>query len=493
MPILAEPVRRNAVSTAPVVVPMATLGALLAVFGPDPLLILLGVAVLISGIKLLSRPGESPILLFIFAYQWIQVNGKTVQAYLTGRSVEDLASYGGDVGLAILLANVALLALAAGLRWGAGPWNAAPAQLARLQVAELPMRFWLLLYGACWALSFLAISGAWAVAGLTQPLLALAALRWSGFFALTYAAFARRRYWHYWWLIFGAEFLLGVGGFFAGFSSSIFYAMFGLSAALAPFTLRRATPMLILTTVLVFSALAWTAVKGEYRSYVSGGEHNQSVKVGQAERLSQLASMVAQLDASTLLETTEQMMDRVAYVDFLARVVAVVPDVLPHEQGALWGDALLRVITPRLFFSDKTAVHDSDRTNYYTGLSMATHEQGTSISVGYVGESYIDFGVPLMFLPIIALGFVMGRFYRWLHSSFRTPGIWGMELASVALMPAAAFETSISKMLAAVGVSMLMTWVAARFILPRLFSWLQRKVNRRHNFSRHDSCQATIR
>lgn len=296
---------------------------------------------------------------------------------------------------------------------------------------------------------------------------------------LTYAAFARRRHWKLWWLVFGAEFLLSVGGFFSGFQSVIFYAMFGLVAALVPLTLRRLGPLLLLASLLVVSALVWTAVKTEYRGFVSGGTQAQIVVVERSERLTRLGDMVTNLESGALIGTLDTLAERVAYVDFFARVIQVVPEAIPHEQGALWGDALSRVFMPRLLFPDKPAVHDSLRTNYYTGLGVATHAQGTSISLGYLAESYIDFGVPLMFLPVLILGYAMGRFYRWLHTSPRTVGIWGMALAVVALWPAMAFETSITKMLVALAMNMLMAWALARFALPVLIPWLMGRYLRR--------------
>ena len=476
---LPESAGRYRVPPPPGLAPVLLLAALLSLLGPDPVLALVGLASLGGVTWLLWRPGEAPILLFLVVYQWLQVNAKTVHGYLLGVGVEALPSYGGDLALAILLGNAALVVLALGLRWGAGFWRPAAALAARQQVGGVPMRVWLQLYGIGWAISLIATAMAWVVPGLTQPLLALAALRWATFFTLTFAAFSRRRYWGPWWLMFGAEFLLSVGGFFAGFNTAIFYALFGLTAALYPFTMRRVLPLLALLALLGFSALAWTAVKGEYRGFVSGGEANQGVVVGRSERLAKLGGLVTSLEPGTLADTLDKLAERLAYVDFFARVMLVVPDYKPHAQGAIWGDALLRAFTPRLLFPGKSAVHDSVRTNEYTGLGVATHEQGTSISVGYTAESYIDFGVPLMFLPILALGWGLGRFYRWLHTSPRSLGIWGMALAAVALFPAAAFETSATKMLVALAVSMLAAWAIVRFALPVLLPWLMARYLRR--------------
>ena len=45
-------------------------------------------------------------------------------------------------------------------------------------------------------------------------------------------------------------------------------------------------------------------------------------------------------------------------------------------------------------------------------MTVAGVEQGTSIGIGYMAESYVDFGPVLMFLPILLLGVFYGLIYR---------------------------------------------------------------------------------
>lgn len=459
--------------------PIALLGMPIALLAPDPELAAGGIAILMAFFALLWRPGESPILLFIVVYQWVQVNAKTFYGALIGVKVASQPSYGGDVVLAIILGNAAVLSLALGLRFGCGQWRPGTRELGFQQSSSIPMKVWLQLYWLAWIVSAVASTVAWIVPGLTQVLLAFSGLRWAALFILTYAAFARRTAWRLWWLVFGAEFLLTVGGFFAGFAAAIFYALFALVAVLYPFRLRRSYPLILVILLLFTSALAWTAVKSEYRAYVSSGSGAQIVLVDRQERLLMLGRMVALLEPAEILESFEQLMARIAYVDFFARVMEVVPALKPHEGGRLWGDALVRPLMPRLLFPSKTVVNDSIRTNEYTGLGVATQEQGTSISIGYVAEAYIDFGVPLMFLPILALGWGIGRFYRWLNENQRFRGVWSMALGTLALFPAIYFESSITKLMPALAVSMLTVFAVARFGLPRLLSWLMGRYLRR--------------
>jgi hypothetical protein len=81
-------------------------------------------------------------------------------------------------------------------------------------------------------------------------------------------------------------------------------------------------------------------------------------------------------------------------------------------------------LTPRIFFPDKAALpSDSDMVRKYSGIYVAGNETGTSIAFGYAAESYLDFGVPWMFLPVLIFGIVMGALYAWF---LRT--IWHREL-----------------------------------------------------------------
>ena len=51
---------------------------------------------------------------------------------------------------------------------------------------------------------------------------------------------------------------------------------------------------------------------------------------------------------------------------------------------------------------------DSEMVRKYSGVHGCGRETGTSIAFGYAAESYIDFGLPWMFLPVFVFGVLMG-------------------------------------------------------------------------------------
>ena len=74
--------------------------------------------------------------------------------------------------------------------------------------------------------------------------------------------------------------------------------------------------------------------------------------------------------------------------------------------------AITHVITPRFLFPDKKVLDDSARARRFTGIRLSGMEEGTSIGIGYMAESYADFGNLGMFFPIYLLGLFLGRIYQ---------------------------------------------------------------------------------
>src|SRR5437762_6433467 len=64
---------------------------------------------------------------------------------------------------------------------------------------------------------------------------------------------------------------------------------------------------------------------------------------------------------------------------------------------------------PRLFFPDKPyIISDSEMVRKYSGVMVAGEEKNTDIAFGYAAESYIDFGVPGMFVPMFLWSLFIG-------------------------------------------------------------------------------------
>jgi hypothetical protein len=77
--------------------------------------------------------------------------------------------------------------------------------------------------------------------------------------------------------------------------------------------------------------------------------------------------------------------------------------------------ALQHVMTPRILVPDKQDVEsDSLQVRRFAGIYVAGPEQNTTISFGYAIQSYIDYGIPAMFVPVLLFAIIMGAAYRFL-------------------------------------------------------------------------------
>ena len=138
--------------------------------------------------------------------------------------------------------------------------------------------------------------------------------------------------------------------------------------------------------------------------------------VSPAERYGFLVDRSLMLEAADLSRGLESGVERLGYLEYFARSIQTVPSQIPHQEGRLWLEAMAHLVTPRFLFPEKREINDSDRTNAFCGVRVADADQGTSISIGYAGESYIDFGPVLMFVPILLLGMFWGWGYRWMSN-----------------------------------------------------------------------------
>lgn len=480
------PFSNQAVTVAPkihvvfwVVIAACLLFAALATTNP---LVSCGVIIAFAlGVMLLWPVDPSRMLLFVFAYHWLQASIKVFQADFQVVPLEELSIFGGQVDTATWLSLAAVVVIALGMRVAV-----ATRAGRRVSVAALPdyltsvtPKFWFRVYLFSLLISLIAGEAAALVPGLSQPLLALSWIKWAGFWIFAYFTFLRpdRRI-DLFAMAFAIEMILGVGGFFSDFKTAFFVSFIAMLASNSRVTPVRGLVAVCALSLLIYMSLIWTAVKIDYRFFVGGGSNTQTVEVGYQERIRFLQELVSKLENQDMSEAVDAALARVSYVEFFGSVLDFVPSRVPHENGAIWLDAALRPLTPRLFFTEKSVIEDSIRTSNFTGLTLAGTEQGTSISIGYVGESYIDFGYFGMFLPLFFWGAMLGLASRYFINHSRIGGAIGGALAVAVLLPQISMEASITKSFGGLVVSVLVALLVARYVLPVGLKFLAREHTR---------------
>ena len=220
------------------------------------------------------------------------------------------------------------------------------------------------------------------------------------------------------------EVIMGITGFFAGFREPIVLAVL---AVLEVFNRRNKEHWMAITVAIVgvsVLGLVWMGIRTDYRKeYVEVDQFSNS-RSRRVERVSDLTSAFFKNNAADVWATADSLVDRMWTIYYPALAVERVPSILPHTNGSILNDALTHVVTPRVFFPYKPELmSDSEKVRKYSNVRVAGRESGTTIAFGYSAEAYIDFGIPLMFLPVFAFGVFLGAMYALFRSI-----IWHREL-----------------------------------------------------------------
>jgi len=455
----------------------------LAWLTPNPLLTLASLGCLTAAVVMLWRPAEPPILLFCVGYQWLQASVLLLYSNAAGIRYEQfdlsgiaLRASSWDMSLVkpTLLTLLGVVALAWGMRQGAG--RALP-ERAISAYAEMAMGLsHKKLLAACMATTLLGgvlSAVARVVPALTQPLLAAFAVHWVLVFVYTYVVLTRRRGYGGLALLLAFEVAIGLMSFFSEFKTVLIVM---LMAALARRRLLRGSHLVLATGVVALAlvlGVVWSAIKVEYRGFLNQGSKEQTVTVSRAERISEVARLVGEMTPEKFATGAELLMYRLTYVYFFGEVIDTVPQYIPYERGALWGDAVYRALVPRLVDPTKSSIDDSERTSTYTGLTLIGADASTSISLGYMAESYIDFGPALMMLPIFLWGYAVGRLYRLLVTGPAAAFLGYGSATTLVLLNAAVLELSNAKMIAALVLTSVVLYLSQRYLSGPLYRMLR--------------------
>jgi hypothetical protein len=422
--------------------------ALWGAFTPNPALTLGGALLLPLIFKLLWRQGEAPLLLFGCFNQWLQVvmplilsnyYGQTLEAHF-GIPLQNEATWLGLVGVA---------AFALGLRLALRGCNLSIGPAVEREVAAFSVNRLFLAWVLSWALTVPVGLLCRMMPGLTQIIGPILGLKTGFVFLLGYAAAREQRGYATLAFVVATEILTGMLGFFGGFRLVLNVLLIIMVTVTRRWNLRAGLRYLALAAAMLVSGAFWTAIKTDYRAYLNQGSGQQEVLMPVAQRLNYLYSHVQSFSEEDLANGFETMLLRIGYTEYFADTLKNVPKEVPYERGRLWQEAVTRIFMPRMFFPGKTAVDDSTRTKMYAGVSVAGAEEGASIGMGYMAESYVDFGPYLMFLPIFLLALLFGLAYRYFVVR---PGVgsWGFVIAfAMPFTMPHMFETSNIKLLGA--------------------------------------------
>lgn len=353
-----------------------------------------------------------PVLKLAMTAQWGQVSVGLFYSRLTGETfpVMEARSYEQMVAIGLGCVLALTFGLRAGIRLAESRSGDAPNRPEEL----VTFKALLVAYVGSLALTSLLTELSFSLPALRQVLTVLSMGRLAVVALVMRRLMLPRPQWVPLAGVLAFEVGLGFTGYFSGFKEPLFlFALFLLEA----FDRRRATDWVALGAVgagLFLALTMWMGVRAEYR-------HEFDDELYSASRTVRLQRMNALFTDWVDDRNSEQgsdvwsLVDRTWAIYYPALALDRVPRIQPHTNGALLGAALLHAVTPRFLFPDKAElINDSELVRKYSGVWVAGSEEGTSIAFGYAAEGYLDFGVPIMFLPVLLYGMAMGGAFAFL-------------------------------------------------------------------------------
>ena len=450
---------------------IALVACLVSTLTTNPTLTAASIAVLVLIPALLWRRGEPPVMVLALTMQWAQVATRVFQADAAGITVYQLSA-STHIETAIWLGLIGIALLAVGMRIGIKHVAAYSPAFVDYQLRRFSIGRVFLVYAGLAAFSLFIPSLVWRALAFAQILLILGTLKWAAYYLLGYLTLRRRSRTG---LFVGAtmfELVTGIG-YFSDFKMAFFFGALIFFSLHVRVTMRTILVVTVTAVALFGMSLVWVGIKHQYREYLSQGTKQQVVLVSPADRLRTFFVMARNVSSRDLSKDLKTLLERVGYVDFFAAAMDYVPALRSHTNGALLWRAIEHVLVPRLLNPNKPVLpSDSELTMEFTGLTLASGDRGTSISLGYMPENYLDFGPVMMFVPIFLFGVGYGLMYRYCLTRTPLRGI-GYAFATVVLIGANQFEAAQVKLLGGMLMRFIVCALVLRYAMPSVCRWLQ--------------------
>lgn len=371
------------------------------------------VAVLLLIWGLLARWEGPPVLALALTYQWMQVTIGIFYNAVTGVQLDAMLDTNWQPMVVIGLVWITCLTIAifVGVEW----------TKSRIPLPEhaplraFPLKILYALYAASLFLTGIVQELAWDFPAFTQAILAVTFSHLALLFLLTRRFTRPTLQWQNLAVLMAIEVALGFTGYFAGFREPLTMCVIAVFEVFDRRDIRHWVVAAVLFGVLGVSSLIWISVRGDLRQDIDD-EVASTSRIERFDRARTLTTGILNESSTNYGDTVSTLVDRLWAIKYPAMAVERVPLAVPHSDGQIMNDALTHLITPRFLYPDKPdLISDSELVRKYAGVQVAGIERGTSIAFGYAAESYVDYGVPVMFIPVIIFGLLMGAAYQaWL-------------------------------------------------------------------------------
>lgn len=235
---------------------------------------------------------------------------------------------------------------------------------------------------------------------------------------------------------------------------------------------KKVFQVLVISISLGIFGLLWTTIKGEYRSFLSGGEKSQSVKVEQRAAIDKLVELSSNVNTNAFDASVIAMLDRLQYTYHFAKTIDRMPEVLPFENGANWLLSLEFTTTPRFLNPTKPSYDATEKTKKYTGIRYAGRREGASFSLGYFPDCFIDFGIYGMMVMLFVIGIMYMLTYAYLLRKSSKNLVFNYAVVAAFFMEFNALEMDSTYFLGRFFASLLTFYFLVQFFFPWLIKYI---------------------
>ncbi len=438
----------------------------------NPIATFLAISFVPFAAKLVWRKDEPPVLFFAMVMQWTQVCLKIFYADFLYIDFSELFENYQNINNAYYYSLASLYVITTGIFLITNDVPQLKYENFKEQFAKYSQPKINTLYvAAILFIPFLVVFNR-ILPGLQQVFVKIQDLKWAIFFFFFCFYFIFDKNKRFFFIVVIAEIVISLTGYFSSFKEYFIVGIVLYLFVKKSYSYLNYVAFAAIIVLLFNLLIVWQYVKPEYRSYLSGGETAQTVTVSKTDALGKLYDLTSNTEGLRYQDGVTNFLDRITYIDIFSASIAYVPLNRPHEHGRLWLDAIKRVFMPRIFFPEKTAIDDSEKTIAYTGIAFAGASSGTSVSLGYVTESYIDFGFPGLLVPLFAWGILIGLTHKYIITNSYN-AVWGLAFAVPFLFQINLFETALDKMVGSFVAFFIIYLLLNKFVLPRLDTYLK--------------------
>jgi hypothetical protein len=459
----------NPIKSSPGLIAFAVLCLAAGAFVGNPMIFLCCMATFFILVLLVWRNASPGILLFSVLVQWAQVFAFVVWMNDMGWDINRLSPHGA---VAMVWSCLGLIVIALTFRFGLKKVELPSMEQLKQQARRINERKILILY----LFSTIFMGGAGlafrGAGGLTQILMTFSSVKWVFFMVYAYVVWINKKNRFLLVIIILFEFVTSLYSFFSSFKDVTYFTILVAMTFVQRINFKQIIYGLVVLSALLFFFMTWTAIKQDYRDFLNKGTKQQVVAVSRSAAFNKIGEKISKLSWQDYQNVTGAFLYRVQYIYHLARTMDRVPVVLPHENGQIWWDNISFVLMPRLLFPDKPIYEATVKTNKYTGFHYTGLKQGTSFSLGYFADCYIDFGFFGMFFPLVLLSLYILLIFRVLYGLKEVNVVMRYAIINVALVNFASFESDGLFLFGRLTLLFLVFWGLSKFFFARIQIWL---------------------